>query len=289
MSRSWDLGSDLSENLSVSLSGFFSPGQDPNYVYNADQYDTLLQDNGVAANDIGTVTPVIWAALGYANADAFWNDMYVNGILKQDIIDVIPSGQVFFIDEDMEGTGAPSGWAVTGSALNWDETSFGAAPMSGTKSLRLPDSGTPNYADYTFLAGPNRYAKFIFTGGGLNFIDNKPFFQFLDASGDILSTAQVDDSQIEIIHGATQFDSTDSPLVNDTPMYIWFEHESGSGANGVLRLYHNTTDLKPGSPNYTITTGTATADVAKARIGSTALNVRDMLWDNIQVSDQPIS
>jgi len=92
MSRSWDLGSDLSENLSVSLSGFFSPGQDPHYVYNADQYDTLLQDNGVSANDIGTVTPVIWAALGYANADAFWNDMYTNGILKSAIIAEIPSG-----------------------------------------------------------------------------------------------------------------------------------------------------------------------------------------------------
>jgi len=91
MSRSWDLGSDLSDNLSVSLSGFFSPGQDPNHVYNADQYDTLLQDNGVAANDIGTVTPVIWAALGYANANAFWDDMYTNGILKSAIIAEIPS------------------------------------------------------------------------------------------------------------------------------------------------------------------------------------------------------
>jgi len=99
MSKSWDLGSGLSVDLSVPLSGSFTSGQDPNKVYNTDQYDTLLQDNGVLADDIGTLTPAIWAALGYANADAFWNDMYTNGILKSAIIAEIPaSGGVIFND-----------------------------------------------------------------------------------------------------------------------------------------------------------------------------------------------
>jgi len=208
MSRSWDLGSDLSENLSVSLSGFFSSGQDPNYVYNTDQYDTLLQDNGVAANGIGTVTPVIWAALGYANADAFWNDMYTNGILKSAIIAEIPSGgftvSAWTGDADsgidsgstytaahnfaasgpvdtIQGvtfergkTTAGSGWSMTGSASYISDASNNITGSSAQLATDLAYNGDPRVITFSGLTdGVDYEASFWSVGWAPGNRDNE--------------------------------------------------------------------------------------------------------------------
>jgi len=127
-------------DLSVSLSGSFASGQDPNKVYNADQYDTLLQGNGVLADDIGTLTPTIWAALGYANADAFWNDMYTNGILKSAIIAAIPSS-------------TSPGTANLIAAYDFDDTSGIGQNDSSASGYNLTENGTSTWG----LGAPTTY------------------------------------------------------------------------------------------------------------------------------------
>lgn len=201
---------------------------------------------------------------------------------------VAAGGPSYLIDENCEGTGTGGDFTDTAGTIDWDSTSGGPSPLSGSESLYISNQGGNVYTVGDFTGGANRYAKFIFGGSGVSFIDNKPFVEFLDSSDNVLATAQVDDAEIEIFHGSDSFFSTDSPLSNDTAIYIWFEYEAGSGSNGVLRLYHNTTDSKPGAANYSLSSGTSTADAAKIRLGFGTFS-GGMYWDDIKVSESAIN
>jgi len=249
MSRSWDLGSDLSENLSVSLSGFSPSGQDPNYVYNADQYDTLLQDNGVLADDIGTLTPTIWAALGDANADAFWNDMYTNGILKSAIIAELPGPVSLIFDEGFEGPGYEEAWTVVGGTPDPVST---ANVYAGTYSLGM--------AAFSKLQSPSGLGVSDATIRFTAVVDVAPgnedsFINFYDSgSARVFRLMIRPNGSLEINNadgtGAYQI----GVFTTGVRFFVWLDWDA---AALTVNAYYSTTTTKPASPSYTRNVGSS--------------------------------
>jgi len=191
------------------------------------------------------------------------------------------AGGSLLIDEDCEGTGTPSGWTDTGS-VDWDEA---VTVLAGSKSLKIPNSASAIYTEYSFTGGSSRYLKMLIR------IDNSPggirdVASFRDSSGSEIARLENQNNNFKIVHGSTS--SGTAAFSDDTLYYVWLEYTAGSGSDGVLDFYFATTDSKPGSADLSITTGTSTSDCARLRLGGESF-ANAMFYDNIQVSESAIN
>jgi hypothetical protein len=227
-------------------------GRDPNYVYNADELDTLLQDNGVAANDVVSTTDTIWAALLYADADAFWDDMYTNGILKQDIIDEIPSGPTFIFNENFDSVGFDeTGWTILNGAPNTDEDSTLNFYTSPYGLLMGAFSKLQSRSGIGLSSGTFRLTGYITSDPGnednfLNFYDSgaSRVFRVMIRPGGNLEVNNADGSGAYVIGTYT---------IN-TRFFLWLDWDA---ATSTVEAYYSTTTTKPGSPSVTRNVGSS--------------------------------
>lgn len=167
-----------------------------------------------------------------------------------------------------------TGWTSSNSANNPRYTTS-PAPLAGTYSLRIANSTRTLTKSVTgFGASASVYAVINIETWQAD-ID---FLQILDASDVFLCSIQSrSTNQMRIRHGATNSSGAGTYAIANT-YHIWLEYAKGTGANGVLNCYIATTATKPGSPTFSLTTGTATGDAAKIRLsapGSVGV------WDNI--------
>ena len=88
--------------------------------------------------------------------------------------------------------------------------------------------------------------------------------------------------QFRISHGSVNSANAGGHS-DDTLYHVWFEHERGTGADGVARAYIATTATKPGTPTLEITTGNA----PDAQISIFRFNAQgggENLIDNVEYS-----
>lgn len=110
--------------------------------------------------------------------------------------------------------------------------------------------------------------------GGAN-VSQQTFLQLQDASGSEIARVRgrTNTKEWEIAHGSTVLESTGDPWSDPTlEWHYWLHYVAGAGSDGVLTLYASLDGVQ-GSPILSITTGTATADVARvAMFGPTNMS-----------------
>lgn len=225
-------------------------GRDPNKVYNAPELDTLLQANGVAANDVVSTTDVIWAALGYANADAFWDKMYTEGIEKQDIIDAIPSGPGDPYGDEIANDSPVVRWRLNETSGTTFADSIGSNDLTifNAPTLGLATLAGGDGSSVEFDSASSQYAKtttvpilsFPYT---INFLlkataaPSGTLFSISDSSVDTryLSSSLNSSGYLSVtLRDGNSKNATGSVALNDSnPHLISIVLES----NGVLRTY----------------------------------------------------
>jgi hypothetical protein len=136
-------------------------------------------------------------------------------------------------------------------------------PLRGSQSLRIYAADYHDGTDtVSFTGGSPRYSAFR-----LKLItyptDYTNLVYLMDASGNVLTKLETNNAgRIRMVHGSVVVDPGIT-LSTSTLYYVWIEYTKGTGSNGTLNGYYSTTTTKPGSPTWSITTGTSTADAAK--------------------------
>jgi hypothetical protein len=194
-------------------------------------------------------------------------------------------GTSYLLQEDFEVnySGPPPGWTVTGDAANYlfYDTSN---PIVGVASLATQSTGN----------AVGTYKNFTATDDVWVFLAWRPvadgfgvFLRLQDGSGsDILTVWMWGTSAFALQgNGHTEFPSFS--LSNGTPYYIWVHQTKGTGANGVTEFYVSTTTTKPGSPTFSWSDGTNTAQGGRLVLDNQNTGMKGM-WDYARVADTVI-
>jgi hypothetical protein len=186
------------------------------------------------------------------------------------------ASSAYLIDEDFEGTGAPSVWTTIGGLPDWDHTD---TPLEGSQSCWTNSINA--YINYDFGANydtlsiyfivsiTNAPASSIHCVAFQNDGTNLSSFYLLTTSG-----------SIRVYNGTVN--STAAGVLNYAEaVYVWMDYTKGTGADGITRIYMSNTSSKPGTVTVERVNGNAMQGVK-------ALKVRfvdtGMLIDKIRVS-----
>lgn len=161
--------------------------------------------------------------------------------------------------QDFNTGSTPSGWSYTGT------TSFNATPaIEGAYSMTIPPGSTATTNDFG-AAGPV-VVDFILNEGALPASGSNIVLQILDASSAALASVKIAyNGRIYLDHGSASTLSAGS-VSTGTAYHYWLEYTPGTGSNGLASLYwtaYTGSEVKPGSANVTVSTGTATQVGAK--------------------------
>jgi hypothetical protein len=200
---------------------------------------------------------------------------------------VAASGSSYLVEENFEGTGAPTGWttASEGGTINYDSTT---SPLRGSQSLRLTHSGWPGARVYKAFTAQSQVYLFARVRWAADAGDDTPILTLRDSSGNTLCTLLVRSGggAFRLYHGTTFGNASSSPTANTT-YYVWISYTAGTGANGAATLHWGTATTKPGSADISVSTGTATADAAQIHCETGEYGgTHD--YDQILVSDEAI-
>lgn len=167
-----------------------------------------------------------------------------------------------------------TGWTSSNSANNPRYTTS-PAPLAGTYSLRIANSTRSVTRDITGFGSTACVYVVMNISTWQADIDA---IQILDSSSAFLASLQTRSTAgLRLRHGSATSTQVNSYAIATT-YHVWLEYTKGTGANGAINGYVATTATKPGSPTFSITTGTATADADKIKLvapGSIGL------WDNL--------
>lgn len=197
-----------------------------------------------------------------------------------------PTGTTFIVNENFEGTGAPSGFTTTGgtTAPDWDYT---ASPLSGSQSVYFATVSVAHKMTCTIADMSELWIYFLmkFTNG------SAPASQ--KTIGNIFSSASagfnfVVNTNMRIALG------TPSPVTAisfDQLYHVWMHYRQGTGANAAIDIGFSTDGVRPTSGNNyaAITNSSQTILVGLVLLGSalTTLNF-DMVIDNFKIAASQI-
>jgi hypothetical protein len=177
----------------------------------------------------------------------------------------------------------------TGYDLSWTESNnpnedytTAPAPLEGAQSLYVNGQAAGANTYLTITASDNVYAFWL-----LHVVDDPTAYRSMayitDSGGNTLCDLSVgpDGGGYFQILGGTGSSGT-TAITEDTTLRIWFEHEKGTGANGVARLYISTTDTKPAA-TLTMSNGSTTAQAARFYLGTWASGGGNVIHDNLKI------
>lgn len=184
---------------------------------------------------------------------------------------------------DFEETGTPSGLTI-GGTVDTDQTT---GAIFGTESAEISSStSAANYVEFVVPSGSSAISvKFSVDHSTPSVASD--LIRFLNSSDTMQARMNFrTNNTVRNTHGTV---NTDTSAINLTSyVTYWVDYTKGTGSNGQLDVYvAEGSTTKPGTPTRSITTGTATDDIAKIRIyGLYGANV---LLDNYTVDESTIS
>lgn len=153
-------------------------------------------------------------------------------------------------------------YTITGTSIDFNYTTA-PAPLVGTYSCFMDSDGGYDRIKGTFTDDSPVYLYFIIDFETLTLTTEKPWL-FLKDSGDNTTYAELKfttSETIKILHG-TASDTGSTVIGTANTYHIWVEYTKDSGPDdGVMKLYLNTSDTKPGAVEAEISAGTSESDV----------------------------
>lgn len=150
------------------------------------------------------------------------------------------------VEENVEGTGTPSGWIDSGSP-NWDYTSV---VLQGSQSLQC-SSGQSTYKTFTGSTTVHAYSLFRIPSSIPG--STTTYHAIRDSAGTALATFRVNSSgQMIVFANGSESTPTVDALSANTTYHVWCLFTSG----GTCSVAFSTDGTKPTSGNaYTFKTG----------------------------------
>lgn len=192
-------------------------------------------------------------------------------------------GATYLFQESFEGTGYENSWTEDLGTPNEDDTS----PVAyGSQSLNINAINQRITLNTTWTAPSTAYCfgAIYFTSDATDIV-----LQGRNGTTDLWLMQRNSDDTFRVYHG-TAFGQTTATFAAGAWTYFWIEYTAGSGANGTLAAYFSTTTTKPGSPDFTITTGSATLGMNQFYIrldSAMDYNLDRLLVDDVTIGSAP--
>jgi hypothetical protein len=179
--------------------------------------------------------------------------------------DANPVGNCTGLDLCQNFEGSPYDNSETWLTYNQDgnctiDTAYTSTILRGSKSVSMTNTSTGLCLFYHATTDGYMFARVRFStipGSGYG-----SFLDLFDATTPIIGVRVVSDSTFTLFNGTTS--TSCGAMSTGTTYYIWLDGAKGTGSNGTANAYISTTATKPGSPTCSVTTGTATTDIASA-------------------------
>lgn len=207
-------------------------------------------------------------------------------------LDVTAAGPSYLVEENFEATGATEydntpTEAGTGTIDGNYATS--PAPLQGSESLRLAMASQNGNVFWPFTGTGDVWAYFQ-----VNFTTRSPsgkvFFSLNDSSGNNLLTLELSATNTVRIRVGSANTTTTDAVDAATTYHFRVRYTKGTGANAYGELEFSTTGAFAGSGNKYAnrTTGSSTADAARAYFGSGGNATWEGIFDRLLVSSSVI-
>ncbi len=198
------------------------------------------------------------------------------------------SAITYFVDEDFEGAGTPSGWATNGGGINFNSTTA-PAPLAGAQSLQITSYGsntdTLNFTDqdHVFIGFQFEFDSMI--QGSVTRVISLPY------SGNEAYFGFRSNGRIITRHGSVANESALSTVTTGTKYYVWVEWEKSTGADdGIMRVWLGTSGVFSSAvlTNQTLD-GNGVNDIPLINVGHRNSNTGGSItWDNLKVANAAI-
>lgn len=207
---------------------------------------------------------------------------------------VLPSGggpppPSYLIDQNFEtpGTGYDNGetWNSFAGGGTIDPV-YSAAPIVGTQSLNIITTGSNQAAAYTdFTSSDNIYFQFRFRLA--SFTGASDLFAIYTSGVALIGYIVVlGTGEMNLVSAAGGANNTSTAIPTATDLWLWFEYEKGTGANGVLRAGWSTTSTKPtlsasGTTTCALTATGNTTQAGRVYLGTVGSSTLNAVYDQI--------
>jgi hypothetical protein len=194
-------------------------------------------------------------------------------------------GPSYLLSENFEGAGYENAaWSESGTV----DEDYTTTILAGSHSLGVTNGGS---ATYTF---PGATADEVWgyclyrphtAAGDPNFIN------LFDASDNVLAWIWLNaDGTVTVTDDGFHLDSTTATMTPGTTYSVWWRYKKGTGADGELQVWFNTSATHPGSGanDALVTNANGTAQVNKVRFLDSTATAGVAVFDTVRVDDAQI-
>ncbi len=177
---------------------------------------------------------------------------------------------------------AADSWVVDAGTPDYDNAAA-PSPLEGTYSLRL-NGGAGDCNVYTIISGQNEiWVYLIVNADALPSAGNNNYpLKLRDSGGNNQAYIAVTTEGHVLLYNGTSSNQVDCSDIAADTTYHWWVHYTNAG---VLELYDNTSDTKPGSADCSISDGSSTGAVAQVFLGGEKSN---FVFDKIRAKSSTI-
>lgn len=194
------------------------------------------------------------------------------------LLPVLLFGQI--IDEGFEGTGLPTGWTTEQQSPDYDWTTN---PLEQTQSLYLSSDNS----DVTYMSLGSTYSEF-YMFFIVKFSDASP----LAAISLVVYSSDATPKKVIYLWTSSKIriggSYSTTVLADNTTYYIWLYEKTGSGSDGIYKLWISTTGTKPGSPEINITNDNLIGTLNRIKMSNVNTSGSNITIDRVIVSTTEI-
>lgn len=188
----------------------------------------------------------------------------------------------YFFQENFEGVGYQNTWTPGGAEPYADPDSTNVV-MQGTNCCSIGSAATFTYTASEFTAKTTVCGKFMVyksdPGSGQN-NSAKLTLSRLGVAND-MEIAMWAGGTIGVLHGTTATNGT-YVMGQGTNYWVWFNFSKGTGTNGVLKVWVNDSDSRPGTPDVDLSSGDGMNNPTAVSLQATA---ELAYFDDIKLSE----
>ena len=248
-------------NTDNKLSGYFNaykqsesaamvPGTNlpnvPNQIFRNAINGLNQSDNGLAVIHYGGALTDADVALLYSEIDTYLTAIGAAESFK--------TSKLVDLDFELDTALRRGYWQSVTGAIDFQ---YAASPISGTKSMHVPAGA--NYAKLWFpVYSGSVCVKFAIKFPDATPADNYDYFYIRNGVGTTIAYIKLYTTGRSYLVSGGKANYGTTVMNDDTVYYMWFEYIKGTGADSEARLYLNTVDVKPETPECVVTAGNAT-------------------------------